>query len=403
MGTMRGTGLLALALAFTVVTGATVAANERSEALRREAYAAAYNLDHDRANDLFRQAIAADPTDAAAYRGAAAVNWLQVLFLRCTILVDDYLGHITSSSDVEMPAPPAALDTAFHQDIDRAIALGEKEVAKRYNDASSHYDLGAALGLYASYSGTVEGRVFGAMRMARRSFSENEMVLDLDPRKKEAGLVLGTYRYLVSTLPMPVRWMAYIVGFGGGKEEGIELVEQAAAHPSDIQTDARFALVLLYNREHRYADAVNVVRGLERSYPRNRLLALEEASTLLRAGRPAEAEKALDEGIVRLRQDTRLRMPGEDGRWHYKRGMARLQLGKLAEAEEDLTLALGAKDMRGWVLARIRVELGKLADLRGDRAKAQGEYRAALALIRTSPDREAEAEATRLLAQPYRQ
>ena len=124
---------------------------------------------------------------------------------------------------------------------------------------------------------------------------------------------------------------------------------------------------------------------------------------MLRAGRPAEAEKALDEGVVRLRQDTRLRMPGEDGRWHYKRGMARLQLGKLAEAEEDLTLALGVKDMRGWVLARVRVELGKLADLRGDRAKAQGEYRAALALIRTSPDREAEAEATRLLAQPYRQ
>jgi len=403
MDTMRGTGFLALALTFTVVTGATVAANERSEALRREAYAAAYNLDHDRANDLFRQAIAADPTDAAAYRGAAAVNWLRVLFLRCTVLVEDYLGHITSSSNVEMPAPPAALDTAFHQDIDRAIALGEKEVAKHYNDASSHYDLGAGLGLYASYSGTVEGRVFGAMRMARRSFSENEMVLDLDPRKKEAGLVLGTYRYLVSTLPMPVRWMAYIVGFGGGKEEGIKLIEQAAAHPSDIQTDARFALVLLYNREHRYADAVNVVRGLERSYPRNRLLVLEEASTLLRAGRPAEAEKALDEGVVRLRQDTRLRMPGEDGRWHYKRGMARLQLGKLAEAEEDLTLALGVKDMRGWVLARVRVELGKLADLRGDRAKAQGEYRAALALIRTSPDREAAAEATRLLAQPYRQ
>lgn len=400
---MRGTGLLALALALTVVTGATVAADQRSEALRREAYTAAYNLDHDRATDLFRQAIAADPTDAAAYRGAAAVNWLRVLFLRSTVLVEDYLGHITSSSDVEMPAPPVALDTAFHLEIDRAIELGEKAVGKRYHDASSHYDLGAGLGLSASYSGTVEGRIFGAMRMARRSFSENEMVLDLDPNRKEAGLVLGTYRYLVSTLPMPVRWMAYIVGFGGGKEEGIKLIEQAAAHPSDIQTDARFALVLLYNREHRYADAIDIVHGLERSYPRNRLVVLEEASTWLRAGRPAEAEKALDEGFAQLAQDTRPRMPGEDGRWHYKRGTARLQLGKLAEAEEDLTLALGAKEMRGWVLARVRVELGKLADLRGDRAKAQGEYRAALALIRTSPDREAEAEATRLLAQPHRQ
>jgi tetratricopeptide (TPR) repeat protein len=403
MNSMRALGFAAVLAVIAVVSGATPAASQRSEALRREAYDAAYNLDYERANDLFRQAIAADPADAAAYRGAASLSWLRVLFLRGTVLVDDYLGHLKSSSDVRMPAPPPALDTAFHQDIDRAIALGEKEVGRRYNDASSHYDLGAALGLYASYAGTVEGRVFGAMKMARRSFSENEMVLDLDSGRKEAGLVAGTYRYLVSTLPMPVRWMAYIVGFGGGREEALRLIEAAAAYSSDVQTEARFALVLLYNRERRYIDALTVVRGLERSYPRNRLLMLEEACTLLRGRRAGEAEKLLDEGIARLGQDTRQRMLGEEGRWHYTRGMARLQAGRLNGAEEDLKLALAAKEVRGWVLARIHVEFGKLADLRGDRAKAQGEYRTALAITRTSSDNEAESEATRLLAQPYRQ
>jgi hypothetical protein len=403
MNSMRALGFAALLAALAAGTGATVAASQRSEALRREAYDAAYNLDYERANDLFHQAIAADPADAAAFRGAASLSWLRVLFLRGTVLVEDYLGHLKSSSDVQMPAPPPALDTAFHQDIDRAIALAEKEVGQRYNDASSHYDLGAALGLYASYAGTVEGRVFGAMKMARRSFSESEMVLELDSDRKEAGLVAGTYRYLVSTMPLPVRWMAYIIGFAGGREGGLRLIEAAAARPSEVQTEARFALVLLYNREHRYADAVNVVRGLERSYPRNRLLMLEEACTLLRWKRAGEAEKLLDEGIARLGQDTRPRMPGEEGRWHYKRGMARLQAGKLNEAEDDLKLALGAKDVRGWVLARIHVEFGKLADLRSDRAKAQAEYRTALSITRTSSDGEAESEATRLLAQPYRQ
>jgi tetratricopeptide (TPR) repeat protein len=400
---MRLCGHAVLALAIVILSGASAAANPRSEALRREAYDATYNLDYERARDLFGQAIAADPNDAAAYRGAASACWLRVLFLRGTVLVEDYLGHLKSTSDVPMPAPPADLDTAFHQYIDRAIALGEQAVDQRYNDASSHYELGAALGIYASYAGSVEGRVFGAMRLARRAFSESEKALELDSHKREAGLVAGTYRYLVSTLPAAVRVMAYIVGFGGGKEEGLRLIEQAASGQSDVQTDAKAALVLIDNREKRYDDAVNEIRGLERSYPQNRLFVLEEASSLLRGNRPAEADKLLEEAMARLARDGRERMPGEEGRWHYKRGMARLQLGRLNEAEDDLKAALVAPDVRGWVLARIRVELGKLADLRGDRAGAQREYRIALAITRTSHDDEAESQASQFLSKPYKQ
>ena len=140
----------------------------------------------------------------------------------------------------------------------------------------------------------------------------------------------------MSQIPAGLRWLAYIVGFEGGKDEGIRQIEEAARHSSDVQTDARFALVLLYNREKRYADAVTAIRSLEKSYPRNRLLALEEASTELRANRPAEALKVLDEAMARLAQDDRPRMPGEEVRWFLKRGIARRQLGMLNEAEADL-------------------------------------------------------------------
>ncbi len=400
---MRLSGYAALLLAITILPGASAAANPRSEALRREANEVAYNLDFERAKDLFAQAIAADPNDAAAYRGAASLSWLRVLFLRGTVLVEDYLGHVKSTSDVPMPAPPPDLDTAFHQQIDRAIALGEDAVDQRYNVASSHYELGAALGIYASYAGSVEGRVFGAMRLARRAFSESEMALELDSHETQAGLVAGTYRYLVSTLPMAVRVMAYIVGFGGGKEEGLRLIEKAAASQNEVQADAKTALVLIYNRERRFDDAVKVLRDLERSYPQNRLFLLEEASTLLRGNRPAEADKVLEDAMARLEQDARPRMPGEDGRWHFKRGMARLLLGRLNEAEEDLKAALAAPGIRGWVQARIHVELGKLADLRGDRAGAQREYRAALAIGKTVHDDEAESQASQFLAKAYKQ
>jgi tetratricopeptide (TPR) repeat protein len=399
----RWSRCVALAFLVAMLPGVSASANPRSAALTRDAYEATYNLDYERARDLFAEAIAADPNDDAAYRGAASLSWLRVLFLRGTVLVEDYLGHLKSTSDVRLPPPPPDLDTAFHKDIDHAIALGEKAVDKRYNDASSHYALGAALGINASYAGSVEGRVFGAMRLARRAFSESEMALELDPKEVQAGLVAGTYRYLVSTLPAAVRVMAYVVGFGGGKEQGLRLIERAASSPGEVQTDAKAALVLIYNREHRYDDAVNEIRWLERAYPQNRLFVLEEASTLIRGRRFAEADKVLESAMARLAQDPRPRMPGEDGRWRFKRGVARLHLGRLDGAEEDLKAAVSAPGMFGWLLARIHVELGKLDDLRGDRAAAVRQYRIALAITKTAHDEQAETEATELLSKPYKQ
>jgi tetratricopeptide (TPR) repeat protein len=400
---MRLPGITALAIALVVLCPAASRANPRSEALTAEAYDAAYNLDYERAKALFDQAIAADPDDAGVYRGLAGLCWMQVLFLRGTLQVDDYMGHIRSTANVPMPAPPAELATLFHKNIDRAIALGEKAVDRHYNDAASHYALGSALGIYAAYAGSVEGRLFGAMRLARRAYSESQRALDLDSRQAPAGLVAGTYRYIVSTLPAAVRLMAYIVGFGGGREQGIRLIEQAANADSDIKADAQLGLVLIYNRERRYDDAAAMARTLGRAYPQNRLFALEEASSLLRGGKAAEAERILDDGLSRLAADARPRMPGEEGRWHYKRGAARVRLGQLDEAEQDLKAAAAAPGVRGWVLARIHVEMGKVADLRGDRTTAQREYRAALAICKTAPDDPAENEATALLSKAYRQ
>ena len=83
----------------------------------------------------------------------------------------------------------------------------------------------------ASYIATVEGKALGAFRVAREAYEEHERVLALDPRRKDAGLIVGTYRYMVSALALPVRWVAYIAGFGGGKDLGLRMVEEAAAYP----------------------------------------------------------------------------------------------------------------------------------------------------------------------------
>ena len=402
MTSMRATRFTAFVLTALIASGAALAASERSEALRREGYQAVYSLDYDRADDLFRQAIAADPNDAAAYRGAAAATWQRVLFLRGTLLVDDYNGHVRSAKAAPMPPPPAELAAVFHRNSERAVALAEKAVGLRYNEAGPHFDLGSALALAVWFGSSVEAKTWDPGRKARRAFYESQLASKLDPTRKDVGLVLGTYRYMLSRMPKTVQLLASIIGFKGSRAEGLRLLEAAAESPSDLQEEAQFRLVLIYTREERHADAAAVIRDMERTHPGNRLLLLEEASALLRNRQAAEAEARLDEGIARLKQETRPLMMGEEGRWHYKRGMARLLTGKLDEAEADLTLALGASDVREWVLARIRIEFGKLADLRGNRAKAEEEYRAALAIASRLDDKRAVGEATRLLAEPFR-
>jgi len=388
--------LAALVLTLSVgFGGSPVAANPESVALRAKAAAQIYSLDREDAIVTFREAIAADPQDAAAYRGLATALWLSITFRRGNMTVDDYLGRVSKPSVPQAPPPPETV-AAFRETLDKAIAIGRARVQANPKDADAHYQLGAAVGLRASYTATVEGSAMGAFRAAREAYNEHEQVLSLDPRRKDAGLIVGTYRYIVSALSLPVRWMAYMVGFGGDKMKGLRMIEEAAAYGGDNQEDARFALILLYNREQRYDDALRVIGDLRAKYARNRLMWLEAASTSLRAGRAADAERFVSEGLARFADDKRPRMFGEEALWYYKRGAARVALRRTADAEADLKRAI-AVDSRVWVKGRSHLELGKIAILAGNRALANEELRTAVKLCEQDNDPAFAEEARRLL------
>jgi tetratricopeptide (TPR) repeat protein len=370
--------------------------NPESEALRAKAADHTYNLEHDAAVAAFRQAVAADPQDAGAYRGLASSLWLSITFRRGNMTVDDYLGRPNKPNTNPLPPPPPETVAGFRDAIDKAIALARQRIAKNPKDADAHYQLGAAIGLRASYSATVEGSVMAAFRAAREAYEEEEKALALQPQRKDAGLIVGTYRYIVAALALPLRVVAYVAGFGGGKEKGIKQVEDAAAYGGDNQTEARFALILLYNREKRYDDALKVLATLRERYPRNRLAWLESGSTALRAGRAADAERFLSDGLARFADDQRPRMFGEDALLRYKRGAALAALGRNAEAEADLRKSLTLEG-RKWVHARSHLELGKLALRTGNKAAAEAELRAAIPLADSDNDPLTSDEAKRLL------
>src|SRR5262245_59280969 len=181
-------------LAASLFASTNAAANTASQALRAKGASEIYNLDRDLAVQSFKEAIAADPQDAAAYRGLASALWLSITFRRGNMTIDDYLGSVSRTKSTA-PPPPSDVVAAFNDAVEQASMLARARIAANPGDAAAHYELGAAIGLRASYIATVDNSVVGAFRAAKGAYEEHEKVLQLDPRRKDAGLIVGTYRY----------------------------------------------------------------------------------------------------------------------------------------------------------------------------------------------------------------
>jgi tetratricopeptide (TPR) repeat protein len=371
----------------------------QAASLIKSAFDAVYSLDFQEGLALARQSVTVAPSDPSTHRAVASMVWLNLLFLRGAVVTDQYLsGRLTQQ--LSIAKPPAEMDAEFKRELAQAIDLAGAQLKRDARNVDAQFNLGAAYGLQASYAASVEGSVLSGFRLARRAFDATEWVLEHAPDRVEAGLVAGTYRYIVSVLSLPARMLAYVAGFGGGKERGIALIEGAMKSP-ETHVDARVALLLIYAREGRHVDALRIAGELEREFPRNRLFTLEAGSAAIRAGRAAEGEATISRGLAALERDPRPKFPGERAFWLYKRAVARIAENHPAEARADLDLALQNAPV-DWTRGRIHLQLGKVADLTSRRTDAINEYRLAKATCATRNDPVCADEADRLMKRPFR-
>src|SRR4051812_37512079 len=129
---------LVVMAALALAIAAPALANPQSVALRNQASDELYNLDRESAMATFRRAVAADPTDAGAYRGLASALWLSVTFRRGNMTVDDYLGKV-ARPNAKMTPPPAETAAAFRDAIDKALALARAQITANEKNADAHY------------------------------------------------------------------------------------------------------------------------------------------------------------------------------------------------------------------------------------------------------------------------
>jgi tetratricopeptide (TPR) repeat protein len=395
---MAAVGLAASGLWASAARPVTRAWPGPADGLSQRAYQAAYNLDYDQAIALAREAVAAAPDDSHAHRTLATALWLDIIFVRGAVTIDAYLNGVLHEA-ARLAPPPPGLDAECQRETSRAIDLADAWTVREPQNLDARFELGAAYALRASYIASVTGSASSAFGPARRAYEAEETVLDRDPSRSSAAVIVGLYRYVISTLALPSRLFAYLVGFDGDKAKGIGLVESAAAQ-GESHVEASVALLLIDAREGRNGDALRVATRLEAEFPHNRLFTFEAGSAAVRAGHGAEADAILSRGLAALTTDTRPRFPGERALWLLKRGMARTEMGRLADARMDLGAA-EAEAPSGWILGRIHLELGRIDDLEGRRSEAISQYRESVHLCTAAHDDACVDSANRWLDKPF--
>lgn len=139
--------------------------SSESTALRLKAFESAYNLDYDEAVAALNRAIALDPSNLANQRALAGITWLQTLFRRGAVIIDFYVCG-SFKPRVKMEKPPPDLAEQFETHAATVLELSEQLAEAKPRDPSALYELGATVGLIASYRASVQGEVLDALRAA---------------------------------------------------------------------------------------------------------------------------------------------------------------------------------------------------------------------------------------------
>ena len=177
-----------------------------------------------------------------------------------------------------------------------------------------------------------------------------------------------------------------MVGLGGNKDKGLQYLKECAQGNGETSIDAQILLAVFLRREHRYDEALPIVRALVPRFPQDVLLALEEGHLLRAAGRNQEAA-AVYRGIWQA---------GKEGHYpglHFE--IAALSLGDLLRSQKDYSGAAAAYEQVAQApqpdseaLQKANLGAGEMYDLLQKRDLALAKYQAVVANDANTPPAE---------------
>jgi tetratricopeptide (TPR) repeat protein len=227
-----------------------------------------YNLQFDAAQKGLDAWLEAHPNDLRALSYQARVS-LQREMLRRELLEAQAYGRGGEAFRPANSPANAQLRQKIFAFLDRLDTAAQTRLKRNPGDEDALYWIGASHVTRAIYFLTLEKSSLQALGEAKEAQKYNTRLLRLDPDCTDAYLVIGTYDYVVGSLPWYTKVLAALIGYRGDRARGLEELKRAADHGHWARTDAQTLLSILDFREKRYADAIGILENLKQAYPRN--------------------------------------------------------------------------------------------------------------------------------------
>ena len=363
----------------------------------QEAYRCFYLLDYPAAVTRFERIRQQHPTDPYATAMLLDALVFQELYRQ------DLLDTTFYANDGFLTGKHATDENSSKRDqifalADETVREADDRLGKNADDVNALFARGWVRSLRCAYVAMVERGFGSAFRLASKAKDDCARVLQIDPDYVDAKLVVGVYDYVVGALPLPFKFLIGFVGITGSKSKGMEMLWDDAHRGPATSVEARTVIALFLRREGKYKDAIDVVLGLKKQYPRSYLFCLEEANLRKDAGEGMGAVRVYQEIVADGAKpgyfaEARLELAyfglgdAERGQRHY------------AEAVHAYEQAASSQGVGTELKVRTLLAAGECHDILGERQLALKDYQAAIA---AGPNTSRADTARKRMNSPYR-
>jgi tetratricopeptide (TPR) repeat protein len=346
---------------------------ERSQA----AFGDIFNIDYDKARQAFVLLARDYPTHPAPPLYLASIIWLEEMLRRQDLALNRFIApaYFTGKTNLVMSSGDRS---AFFNYLQKSQDLSNDILLKKRNDMDARYFLATAYGLRSSFAITIDHSLREAFSNGNRAYSSMKKLTEEKPDYYDAYLTLGIYEYIVGNIPWYLKWMAFVIGAHGNKEEGMAHLTLASEKGQYVRNEAQLLCMVLYVREHRFAEALEIARSLNSRYPRSFMFSINVAQILRMLGRKDQASAML----LQVEKQVETKEPNFDKlplrSFRFDMAVELMSMGQLDLAEERFRKVIDDPQASREKKALSHLRLGQILDWKHRPMDAAGEYNAVL-------------------------
>lgn len=252
------------------------AADEAKHPSLEQGFLLLYNLDFDKAHQVFLSWEHEHPQDPVGPTAEAA-GLLFSEFHRLGVLEGQFYENDKKFLDRDKPDPDSAVRDRFQNALARAQSAASVRLAANAKDRDALFAMTLSSGLQADYAALIEKRNMASLHYTRDANDWADKLLAVDPNCYDARVATGFSKYIIGSMAAPVRWFLRMGGVAGDKKQGIVELQMTADHGQYLGPFARILLAIAYVRDKDNTKARQLLASLRDEFPQNTLFTHEIA------------------------------------------------------------------------------------------------------------------------------